>query len=188
MSLHVENLIEVPTPGGAKEKSRDLSDLEYIVLHRMGWNGRDQWLRRGYPDNIVGVRNFYRSEIGLSLPYTFVITSNGEVQQGWPVTHVSPHAKRFNVSGIGVALLGDFRTRVPPDRQLWAAEDLAAALLIVWPHLKIVAHDELGPGATSTPGKQCPGPMFNIRGFRERVRRLQYEHGARNLLQIGVTI
>lgn len=186
MSLHVENLIEVPTPKNGE--TRDLNDLEYIIMHRVGWNDRHEWTKRGYPDNIVGVRQFYKIEVGLSLPYTFIVTAIGEIQQGWPITHVSPHAKRFNVSGIGIAMLGDFRTRPVPERQLWAAEDLVAALFTTWPHLKVVAHDELGPSATSTPGKQCPGHMFNVKSFRERVKRLQYEHGARNLLQIGVTI
>jgi hypothetical protein len=162
--------------------------LQYIVVHRVGWNDEAEWTSRGYSMDAAGVRDFYAQEVHLHFPYTFAVLRGGRIQQGRRLLDVTPHAAAFNKEAIGIGVLGDFRF-LPAEYNQWnSAVDLCAALIGAWPHLQIVGHTELGEEATSVPGKQCPGKLFDMAAFRDEVQLLHYENGVRSLLKQGVVL
>lgn len=103
-----------------------------------------------------------------TIPYTFLIRPNGRIEQLLPVRAVSAHALRWNVPAVGIAVIGDFRTRKPGDTQ-WEA---AVAFCVMWKSfgLKMYGHDEL-PFASTDPRKECPGKNWSMGTFRALVRR-----------------
>lgn len=104
-----------------------------------------------------------------ALPYTFLVLTNGEVDQMLPVSAVSAHALRWNVPGVGMAVAGDFRSNKAPPEQWGAAMELAA----YWARygLAIFGHDEL-PFASSDMKKECPGRKWPMVLFRRETRLL----------------
>jgi N-acetyl-anhydromuramyl-L-alanine amidase AmpD len=105
------------------------------------------------------------------MAYTFVVTETGRIQQARPVTALTPHSKGYNRTTLGIAAIGDFRTR-SPDRNQWdATAQLCAFLCIYLLHIdrkNIKGHTER-PGASDDPGKVCPGSLWDMDKFRAHV-------------------
>lgn len=184
--MMVQNLIHMLAPDSKADRRPE--DVEYLVVHRVGWVDRQEWTQQGYPMDAVGVRDFYAKALGWTLPYAIMVGLGGETWQGRRLLDVTPHALAFNKGAIGLGVLGDFRL-LPPERLQWnACVDFAAKLLTLWPHLEVVGHTELGDRATTQKGKQCPGKLFDMNCFRQEVERFRFENAAQRLTQMGITI
>lgn len=99
------------------------------------------------------------------LGYHFVIgngtdTGDGVIEVGprWARQEPGAHAGTplYNEQGIGICLVGDFRTRAPSVRQLDACRRLIAALRARCgiPASRVVGHCDVRPGT------ECPGACF----------------------------
>ena len=192
MRHHIENVIR--KIGGEPMRQRAVADLRYIVLHRFGSHDLEWYDEQGIAPTALGVAKFYQrnpeacAATGGHMPYTFVVGQGGGAWQARALTDVTPHSKRFNTPGIGVAFLGDFRL-LPPTRDQWnVGVDMCAALRRLWPHLQIVGHTGLGAEATSDPGKQCPGRMFDVTDFAAEVQSVIDAAAGMHLLSMGVAI
>ena len=192
MHMHVENVIS--KVGGDPLEQRALSELRYIVVHRFGSHELAWYDTHGITPTAQGVARFYQrnpeaaAATGGNMPYVFVVGLGGTVWQAKRLTDVTPHARRFNQEGIGVAFLGDFRM-LPPSREQWnAGVDLCAALRRMWSHLQIVGHTNLGAAATSNPGKQCPGQLFEVTDFAAEVQSVNDRSAGMHLLSMGVQL
>jgi len=163
-----------------KEHPRTLIDVRLITIHRIFFNDWD-------PNQDVGgleiaLRFIHDPKItkytGGENPYTFYDEYDGTIAQALDLTDRGNHARRWNHSSVGVAVIGDMRKR-PPTRAQYASlvelcADLSCALDIdplgetelgqdVVPSL--AGHSEL-PGGSADPDKQCPGqwlPMDKLR-------------------------
>ncbi len=111
-----------------------------------------------------------------SLAYHFVIgngtqTSDGEIELGprWRWQREGGHAGvlEYNEHGIGICLVGDFRTQAPTELQMRSLEALIGCLMA---QHDIAAEGVLGhrecPGAAT----ECPGPNLDMEGLRDRLR------------------
>lgn len=167
---------------------RELAKLQYIIVHRIGWNDNAEWVSRGYTRDALGVAAFYKKEMSWSMPYTFTVGHGGLVQQARQLADVTPHALRFNREAIGIGFLGDFRFLPPEDKQWAAGVELISLLVRAWPHLLVKGHTEMGDEATQTPGKSCPGKCFDLNKLRREVAAVQYREGIDQLRALGVSI
>lgn len=106
---------------------------------------------------------------GYQMPYTFVVGRGGDIQQALCVTDQEPHAKAWGVVGIGIGVVGDFRSG-PPSNQQWHSLLVLCHVFSGWlgGAQAIRGHDEL-PGSTRDPSQRCPGPMLDMDRLRAQV-------------------
>ena len=122
-----------------------------------------KWAATGVPESVAA---------HAFVPYTFLIAPDGTVSQMLPLGAAGAHARGFNQSGYGIALLGDFRFESPPVEQLEAAVAVCVALLrqlgLSARRVKLLGHDEARAAMGQGP-KQCPGALFPLAEVRARV-------------------
>ncbi len=80
--------------------------------------------------------------------YHYVITLNGDIQQGRHPAEMGAHAKGHNYHSLGVCLIG---TDQYTSEQWEALRLLVISLTAQYPDAVVVAHH------TINPGKRCPG-------------------------------
>ena len=111
-----------------------------------------------------------------SLGYHFVIgngtqTADGEIEVGprWPQQREGSHAgvRRYNEEGIGICLVGDFRTQRPTELQMRSLEALIRCLSASY---AIAPDDVLGHSECPGAATECPGPQFPMSELRDRLR------------------
>ncbi|XP_075983467.1 peptidoglycan-recognition protein LB-like isoform X2 [Anticarsia gemmatalis] len=86
--------------------------------------------------------------------YNFAVGSDGAAYEGRGWETLGAHALHFNSVSIGITLIGDWRTEIPPARQLKTAKALIAAgveLGYIKPDYKLVGHRQVR--ATECPGQ-----------------------------------
>lgn len=155
-----------------KKYHRPLEDITSIIIHRVGPEipeGSDNLMRsasdiaKWYHDN--------PSYTGGRMPYHFVITPAGEIQQGAPLYIKAPGAKAYNAAGIQIACIGDFRKRAAPARQAVALTEMCSELIVAFGGLEIVGHTEnLAVNSSANKAKICPGKHLNLDGLRSIVK------------------
>jgi len=188
--LRILNRIE--QCGGRHSQNRDVDDIEYGVVHRFGWHDLIEYERHGITPDAVGAAKYYETEpdaraaTGGRMPYTFVNGIGGTVWQAIEFGSGSPHAKRFNTTGIGIACLGDFRFLPPTQEQLWSLVELCAALLRFWPNLKLVGHDTL-KGGMEDKDKQCPGRLLDVESVAADAVAINKRIAGGELVRAGLT-
>jgi hypothetical protein len=169
MPYHVIDVSESLYDG--RRDVRDLKDIKGIAIHRInvGSNARD-------------IRDFFVEGeggryTGNQMPYTFVVSPFGVIEQALDLREVGPHARRWSVPMISIACIGDFRHHPPDTDQFYATKELCIDLCLYINKAEIKGHDEL-PGGSSDPNKQCPGKMFGLSMLRiqafleiERIKR-----------------
>lgn len=155
---------------------RRLTQIDSVMLHRIGPD-----LNGAPATNAMEVSAWFRAHpevLGTTMmPYTFIITRAGVIEQSvWLATR-TPHALRWNTRAVGVGLIGDFRKQRPASEQI----DAAAALIIrlqdgLRRPLAIYGHTMWHPSSpaetTTTPGKACPGKHFE-EAYREILRQVK---------------
>jgi hypothetical protein len=134
-----------PWPATAK---RNPEVCEFLVLHRSDSGSTPELVAEFFSDP--------QHKTGRRMPYHFLIDSQGVVSQCVPLSIVAPGAVKLNPAGIQIALDGDFRKKPPSVKQGLALVNLVAELLKWKPSLKVTGHTA-DDGATTTPGKICPG-------------------------------
>jgi len=172
-----------------RHRQRDSGALNRIAVHRCGvdlvWDNLIGYDAISICEAFTG-RNPKWAEVakatGGEIPYSFMIGGNlgpdefdGVIWQTLPVLEIGAHARRWNTTAIGVAMISDPRVRAVSDAQRQALIDLVSELCQafkinpegsdrsgVW---YLAGHDEL-PGSSSDPNKRCPGkhaPMGELR-------------------------
>lgn len=171
MTWRVTNVIEELYDG--RQRERSLDDVELIAIHRVGVDLKLD-LSLGKNGLEVAKQFIHNPEVakytGGQNPYTFIVDPNGKIWQCLPVAEVGNHARRWSVPGLGVAFYGDFRFEAPTDAQRALGGALCHHLV---DRLGLTPRDIHGhtavPGATSTPGKECPGRRFSLDAFRTEI-------------------
>ena len=156
------NLIEACCDG--KTKPVDPRRRRAVVVHRCGM-GEDAmaisqaFQAPGAPGNVTGHH----------MPYTIVVTRAGRIEQALRIGDCGPHALAWNITGIGVAMVGDLRSEPPTALQRAALIQVCSALSgwlggasVVW------GHDELR-NASTDPLKECPGRFLDMGAVRRDV-------------------
>lgn len=136
---------------------------------------------RVYDDSPLGVARFFGEIFGWRHPYTLQ-EHRGQLFQTAPLDVVTPHAGAFNRTHVSIMIPGDHRKGPPRVDALEVAAAGVAGLCfaqrwhpLAWVTLeghrrhRVLGHDELPAGATSTPGKQCPGDGLSMPAFRDSV-------------------
>lgn len=158
-TMHVENVKNIIE--NLPFKARDEGEIKRIVVHR-----------NSLADDAKGIAKRYADEpevakyTGGKMPYPLVLRKDGVWEQSFELDIISPHAARFNYSGLGLAVIGDFRTEHPTKDQWIALIEMVAIarLRLFIDEAMIVGHDEL-PGVT----KQCPGKNLDMDELRAEV-------------------
>ena len=162
-------------------RRRDLSAVSRIIVHRID----------GLGESAIEICDRFQTDpdvakyTGGENPYHFFILRSGQVEQACPLVEMTYHARRFNLAGIGVACIGDFRKHEPPQEQWRSLVDLCAVLRI-WRELVIVGHTELGSSATSDPAKECPGRYLPISGLIQDVQVVERLTRERSVVDCGI--
>ncbi len=159
-------------PDATRYQARDRSNIVFVVVHRISARVEDP----SYGDTPKDiVRFFHEHPIGIDasggkMPYSLLIEDSGAVTQMVPLGRVTPHARTYNPTAVGIACIGDFRAQKPSPQQERALVDacvevLAACGLAV---TALVGHDEL-KGASRDPNKECPGRHLHMASLRDTV-------------------
>jgi len=148
---------------GHEIRYRSLSDLRYLMLHRI--DPRQLHVE----DTAEAVARWFRVHERWTMPYTFFIRRDGTIEQTRSLDEMSPHAYTQNRYALAVGLSGDFRHSGPTFEQEHSLHWLAP-LLVQWLGLEIVGHTDV-EGATSDPDKVCPGWHLDVADIAETIRR-----------------
>lgn len=164
--MQVEDVIAQCDDG--RLRRRDFESVSKLIVHRIGGElGKDAIeISKAFQDTRKYKAGSYT---GGHMPYHFVINRDGRVQQALTLGDNAPHAKRYNSTGVAVALIGDFRVYPPSFEQYDALKRFAGFWRLYG--LEIHGHDELH-GASSDPNKACPGhllPMGKLRSDADEV-------------------
>ncbi len=143
------------------DRKRSLDDISTIMAHRIGVGESAlqvaEWFREHGPD-WIGTR---------SMPYTFIITRLGLIEQALPLTVKSPHARKWNRSAVGIGVVGDFRETEPSNAQTASFIVLCARLQDrLGRQLTVIGHTDV-KDSTRDPSKVCPGRLFPLSSLRE---------------------
>jgi len=169
----MENTFEITWVGGDDAlASRERHDVRGVIVHRIEVSQEDPT----YGDNPGEVARFFRDHpigrraTGGAMPYPILIDDAGIIFQTAPLSLITPHAVSHNPSTVGVACIGDFRTRSPSAAQTTALISVCASLLAQFdlPPEALHGHDEL-TGASHDPEKECPGKTLSMVALRRDV-------------------
>lgn len=156
-SLRVINRIDDCDDG--RRRLIDLNARRLLVIHRCGLG----------EDAVTIAEKFKAIEAtGYQTPYTFVVRTDGQIEQALALADYGPHAKRWNNMGIGLAVVGDFRRESPTLLQ-WDSVIRLCSAFAGWATEGVKGHDEL-PDGTSDKTKQCPGRHFDMDVLRDSIR------------------
>ena len=145
-----------------KPRSRKFETVDKLIVHRIGESlgSTGAQIAEAFRDTSRWAAGSYT---GGQMPYHFVIRECGTVDQCLTLGDHAPHARRWNASGLAVAVIGDFRSIAPTPEQ-WDALKSFCGLWTLY-GLKVYGHDEL-PGGSKDPSKACPGKMLNMNSLR----------------------
>lgn len=112
------------------------------------------------PSQLIGadtIREWHLAKGWADIGYHFVIRRDGIVELGRPLENVGAHVEGYNARSVGICMVGGLRedgTEYTADQegdftgaQWWSARTLLAALLLVWPHARVMGHRDLSPDA-----------------------------------------
>ena len=197
-------------------KVQDLTDYTQQARPRRSRMQSLVWIHRIGPtcgQNVSAIARFFISGEGAqytggTMAYHYVVLPD-LVQQALPLEEQGAHARRWgNAHGVGVAILGDFRTERPPRSQWLMALALCADLVpILRPHsyevrdllpnhlrygVPVVGHGEVKGAYSKASDKTqphgrnaCPGQHWDMRAFRGEVEREVLRRAALRLSGLG---
>ncbi len=148
----VNQVGSLPRHTTARYPSRPLDHIRQLVIHHTGAAptvGAEQ------------IAGYHVTTLGWpAIGYHFVIDTNGRVAQTNALATISYHARQYNGSGVGIALVGNFAHSAPSHEQLDGTAVLCAWLLreLSLPIESIKGHQELV-------NVVCPGDQW-IEGAR----------------------
>ncbi|MBI2906546.1 MAG: N-acetylmuramoyl-L-alanine amidase [Chloroflexi bacterium] len=142
--LEVEDLRE--TLKGSGYPSRDLSAVNYLVIHHSGVD-RDS--------SAEAIAAYHVDSLGWpGIGYHFLVHPDGRIEYVGDIATLRYNVAGRNAEVIGICLPGDFTAHPPTEAALSSARALVRALrLELGRHLPVVGHRELNPTA-------CPGDTW----------------------------
>lgn len=181
--MRVIDRIGVHATAGSR---RAVSDIDLIMVHRVGKNGGTWEVGRA---NAKGLSNFrpLMQATGGKFPYHFVIDPTGVIEQTQPITTVAPHAMSQSHRSVAVACFGDFRSHAPSRMQCYALAHLISNLIEILPDVRVVGHTDV-PGATADESKRCPGDKMDLEEITHQAEAIRMARAARSLVELGVTL
>ncbi len=143
----VNQVGSLPRHATARYPSRPLDHIRQLVVHHTG-----------APPNIGAeqIAGYHVTALGWpAIGYHFVIDQDGRVAQTNALATIAYHARQYNGSGVGIALVGNYAHSAPSREQLDGAAVLCAWLLreLSLPIESIKGHQELVNVA-------CPGDQW----------------------------
>jgi hypothetical protein len=137
-----------------------------VIVHRTGMGADAAAVSRAFQSHPEA-----GAATGYQMPYTIVIRRDGVAEQALRIGDAGPHARAWNLTGIGVAVVGDPRHEPLPPVQ-YTSLVAVCATLAGWlgGAVTVRGHDELRR-ASGDPQKQCPGEYLPMQRLREDVSR-----------------
>jgi hypothetical protein len=143
--------------------------VHYLVIHRVSL--ADFHIRDDDLDGPALARIFTNEDLGTMnrVPYHLLFTRNGSIEQLVPFGIRGAHARKWNSSSWGLAVVGDFTKARPTEPQweslVWACRTLAP----INGGLTIAGHTELN-NASVDQDKVCPGAHLSLSKLTAEVR------------------
>lgn len=183
---------------------RDITKLQKVAVHRCGKDLKnDIDLGDTAADicaHFTGLNERYpevAKATGGEVPYTFMIGGglgapefDGTIWQCLPLSETARHAKRWNQTAIGVAVIADPRVRPCTPNQMNSLIDLLSLLSLCIrqkPADCVVGHTEL-PGSSNDPNKECPGPLLPMDMLRKDVADSRADMALQLALMAGMVL
>jgi hypothetical protein len=165
-----------------KTRDRDLTKVDKVVVHQIGESlGKTgAQIAASFRDTSKFAAGSYT---GGEMPYSFVIRTNGIIDQCLRLTDTGPHAKRWNSSSVSIALIGDFNKHEPTNEQVCSLIELCVPLYAYG--MSIHGHTEL-PGSSSDPAKRCPGKLLDMDVIRSEVHFIQESNTMAAVRDFGI--
>jgi hypothetical protein len=160
-------------PNLHKYLNRSFSSLERIIIHRSG-----PWPKEyGEHKDAQDVANTFANNnlgTGYKMPYSYVLNpDNLSVFRAVPLEKVTPHAGRYNITSVGIAILKDLRNEHIDDEAFVLLAELCNHIrMFTNKDLEIVGHTDL-PGASKDLDKVCPGKNLDIHELKIVCKLLQ---------------
>ena len=130
-----------------------MRDINQIIIHC-------SYTKPGQYVTASTIRHWHVEERGWSdIGYHYVITRDGELEQGRPIEKAGAHAKGHNSNSIGVCLVGGMKANGTPDCNYTRAQwdklgSVVGMLQTVYSVGTVIGHRDLDSG------KECP--CFNV--------------------------
>ncbi len=162
----IRNRIEECADG--KRHGRAIEEIRRAILHRLSF-------APGIPDaelDGAAVARMFADRTPYAagsytrgeMAYGIVILTSGVIDQCLELGDHGQHAGRWNHTGLGIAVVGDFTQHAPTPQQMESLTWLCAqGLGMGW---SIHGHTEID-GASNDPRKSCPGPYMRLDWLRE---------------------
>lgn len=188
MSVVVNRVAACYAPGSG----RPLVRTRYVVVHHCSLKNLAPGNPRPIPDDFLDAPSLAGrfTDLGLGTggrpPYHGLTTLSESNEQILPLSIRGSHSIGYNYESLAWCLVGE--DRPAPDRQIAAAADAVALLVLFAGGAEIVGHADL-PGATGDTGKRCPWPTVDIQQFRLMVRdRLPHDWRSRSRADIEALV
>lgn len=148
-------IIDYVTVVGAEQRFRDLSNVNYLVLHHTAGSSTQ------LPED-VKYRDPYSGKV-YKAPYHYLVYLDGRIYKVRPVSSSGVCVANANSRVICVAGVGNWENAdITTPQFVEAVAQLCAVLLIRYPRLEIVLHKYLVQ-------TDCPGRYFPFRQIMSRV-------------------
>ena len=172
------NWLQSKKRGFPSEYHINPSFISHIIIHHsLSDDGKEK--------NWGAIRRYHMNTNGwVDIGYHFGIEMIGddfEVMYGRPLNKRGAHAKDggFNNKSIGICVVGNWDDRPPPERQFSLAIELTKNLIQFYGSKnipirvdRVLGHGESQIKAGVKTPKSCPGKMFNMDLFRERLHNI----------------
>ncbi|KAG6446808.1 hypothetical protein O3G_MSEX004633 [Manduca sexta] len=140
--------------------------VQFVVIHHSYIPGvclsRDECAR-----SMRSMQNFHMNSNGWSdIGYNFAVGGEGSVYEGRGWDAVGAHAAGYNSNSIGIVLIGDFVSNLPPAVQMQTTQELIAAgvrLGYIRPNYMLIGHRQVS--ATECPGTRLFNEITNWNNF-----------------------
>lgn len=137
----------------AKEKLPLTTPVPYVVIHHSHWPAACH-TAEDCKQAMRAMQNFHMDDRGWwDIGYSFAVGSEGVAYEGRGWEILGAHALHFNSVSIGICLIGDWSTELPPAEQIKTAQSLIAAgveLGFISSAYKLVGHRQVRD-------TECPG-------------------------------
>ncbi len=144
----------LPRHASARYSRRSLADIRHLIIHHTG-----------VPASVGAeiIAGYHVTDLNWpGIGYHFVIDPEGRIAQTNALTTVANHARQYNLSGVGIALQGNFEQATPTAAQLDAT-----ALVCAWLERELGLSPDCIKGHRELVAVTCPGDLW-LQGPRWR--------------------
>ncbi|XP_013167550.1 PREDICTED: peptidoglycan-recognition protein LB-like isoform X1 [Papilio xuthus] len=150
-----------------KEKTILQTPVPYVVIHH-SYKPAACYDAVQCKKAMQSMQNFHMDDRGWwDIGYNFAVGSDGTVYEGRGWTVLGAHSLHFNTISLGICLIGDWTTSLPPSQQIKTAKALIAAgveLGYIKTNYKLVGHRQVRD-------TECPGDVLynNVKSWEHHV-------------------